>query len=824
MKTLLLTILAFVSLQLNAQTWVQVPDANFQTYLTANYPASAFMTSGGNFFVDSDHADIQSTTSLNISSLSISTIDGIAAFEKLNILDCHGNNLTSLSGLSDSIVSLNCSYNQLTALPTLPMNLASLECQQNQLTALPAWPAHFSALDCSNNQITALPNPLPTNMGVLKCSNNQLTQLPALPSSLSFLYCVSNQLTQMPALPNLVYFYCGYNQLTSLPVLPNTLEQFGCESNQLSALPDLPNVPNGLYHVMCNDNQLTVLPDLPATLSTLSCSNNQLTSLPILPAGLTALVCELNQLTELPDLPDSLNFLACAYNQITCFAPFSEVVDNVLIGNNPFTCLPNYTTGMLPDLLAYPLCDENDPVNNPNGCTGANGIEGMVFHDINNDCIPAGGVVTYIPMSVYDSTGNLMVTSTSLANGNYYFSAGPGSYELEIETSNLTPSLQVTCPVGNSSNAVVPFTDTVVSGGDFGLNCAGFDLGVQSIVPNGWVFPGQTHELNILAGDVTAQYNMHCASGILGEVTIAVTGPGVITFGGSPSTVSANTAVYSITDFGILNANEFIATILTDTTAIAGDEFCVTVSVATNASGELDITNNLYSYCYNVVNSYDPNVKETFPEVVQPGYTDEFTYTIHFQNTGNAPAMNIRLADTLDSNLDLSTFKVVNASHPFTTTLNSNTRLLIVRFPNIMLPDSTSDSQGSIGFIQYRVKPLPGLTNGTIIHNTAYIYFDYNAPIVTNTTENVFFTDLGLGEWNAETIQLYPNPAENEFLVRAEREIDQITLSDINGKQVVSDFPHAKTTSVDVSDLKQGVYIVTIKTNQSIITKRLIVR
>jgi hypothetical protein len=122
------------------------------------------------------------------------------------------------------------------------------------------------------------------------------------------------------------------------------------------------------------------------------------------------------------------------------------------------------------------------------------------------------------------------------------------------------------------------------------------------------------------------------------------------------------------------------------------------------------------------------------------------------------------------------------------------------------------------------VKPLPGLTNGTIIHNTAYIYFDYNAPIVTNTTENKFFTDLGLGEWNTETIRLYPNPAENECFIRAESEIDQITLSDINGKQVVHDFPHSKTTSMNVSDLKQGVYIVTIQTTQSVVTKRLIVR
>jgi uncharacterized repeat protein (TIGR01451 family) len=62
-----------------------------------------------------------------------------------------------------------------------------------------------------------------------------------------------------------------------------------------------------------------------------------------------------------------------------------------------------------------------------------------------------------------------------------------------------------------------------------------------------------------------------------------------------------------------------------------------------------DTSNNVYDFCYKVVNSYDPNMKEVYPVNVLPGYDDWFTYTIHFQNTGNAPAFNIRLRDTLDA-------------------------------------------------------------------------------------------------------------------------------------------------------------------------------
>lgn len=801
MKTLLITILAFVSIQLNAQTWVQVPDLNFQNYLTAHYPVGAFMTSGGNFFIDADHADVQAEDSLDVSNQNLSSIEGVQAFENL--------------------IYLKCSYNQLGSIPVLPLNLQSFYCRNNLLTVLPNLPSSLALFDCADNQITNLPF-LPNTLFYMDCSNNQLTTLPVLPGSLYNLACSANSLTDLPALPPyLGRLNCVSNELDSLPSLPNYLQTLFCSSNHLITLPD---IPNSLQEMDCQENQLIELPDLPESLLTLICDSNHLTVLPDLPNSMTFFSCIRNSLTEIVELPQTLQSFYCYNNHITCFAEFPSSIQNLNIDNNPFTCLPNYIPAMGSLILAYPLCEANDPVNNPYGCAGATGIEGTVFHDANSNCISTGQTLTYVPMSLFDSNGTLVKSSTSLANGDYYFSAVPGTYALSIDTANLTQGVQVTCPVGNSSAATVPVSDTIVAGGDFGLVCNGFDLGVQSIVDYDLVFPGQTHGLSILAGDLTAQYNMYCASGISGEVTIAVTGPGTVSFGGSPTNVSGNSAVYSIADFGAINANQFALDILTDTTAVFGDEFCVTVSVATAASGELDASNNLYSYCYEVVNSYDPNIKQTYPGVVEPGFDDEFTYTIYFQNTGSAPAFNIRLADTLDANLDLKTFKAVNASHDFNTVVNAYTRLLTVHFPDIMLPDSTTDPQGSIGFIQYRVKPLSGLTNGTVIHNTAYIYFDYNAPIVTNTTENVFFTDLGLGEWNEETIQLYPNPAENEFLVRAEREIDQITLSDINGKQVVVDLPHVKTTSVNVSDLKQGIYLVTIKTNQSVITKRLIVR
>ena len=43
------------------------------------------------------------------------------------------------------------------------------------------------------------------------------------------------------------------------------------------------------------------------------------------------------------------------------------------------------------------------------------------------------------------------------------------------------------------------------------------------------------------------------------------------------------------------------------------------------------------------------------------------------------------------------------------------------------------------------------LPEGTIIENTAHIYFDFNPPIITNTTKNILYDDMDLdGFWSIE--------------------------------------------------------------------------
>jgi uncharacterized repeat protein (TIGR01451 family) len=225
---------------------------------------------------------------------------------------------------------------------------------------------------------------------------------------------------------------------------------------------------------------------------------------------------------------------------------------------------------------------------------------------------------------------------------------------------------------------------------------------------------------------------------------------------------------------------------------------------------DINQSNNIKDYCYHVVNSYDPNYKEVYPTDVAPLFQDWLTYTVHFQNLGNAPAINIRVLDTLDANLDAETFEIINYSHYNTVTLMNG--ILDFRFPNILLPDSASNPIVSQGFVQYRIKPKANLIAGTQIENTAHIYFDYNPAVVTNTTVNNFTTTVGNKSLQqASSLWIYPNPSTGIFTISAAANIEVYNLI---GELILSE---NNATSIDLTAAPKGIYFV--KLNGSTIKK-----
>jgi hypothetical protein len=134
------------------------------------------------------------------------------------------------------------------------------------------------------------------------------------------------------------------------------------------------------------------------------------------------------------------------------------------------------------------------------------------------------------------------------------------------------------------------------------------------------------------------------------------------------------------------------------------------------------------------------------------------------------------------------------------------------------LPDSNTNEPASNGYVKYRVKLNNTLALGNTINNTAYIYFDFNAPIITNTTSTLYTTMSGTLSSNFETVNLFPNPVVNQNVtIKSNTTILQIDVFDIAGKLMMSKPINSLfMTNLDVKNLNKGIYIVKVITAQSV--------
>lgn len=785
----------FSGFRLNAQI-VTIPDANFVTYLQTQFP---LCITGDQ--LDTQCPDVLAATWIFVSSAGISDLTGVEHFVSLQQLTCDNNSLTSLPALPSTLLNLTANGNMLTSLPTLPAGLQILYIGNNQLTSLPALPSSIIYFDCSFNSLTSLPT-LPASLEIMGAAYNQITTLPALPLGLTELSCESNLLTVLPSLPgSLGNLNCSGNQLTVLPILPIGLSQLQCAANSLTVLPVL---PENLLQLYCNNNDLIFLPTLPGAIQQLYCAYNNLTSLPDLDSAinLQILDCSYNpNLACLPFLPDYLEQVGATYFELD-------------LPGTAITCIPNLPVD-LTNTNSLPLCSLNDLVYNPNGCWCATVISGKVFLDETPNCAFDSGeyVEPYLQIYLRDDLGNIIASTFTDTSGNYsFYGIDPGDYSVMMDTSGYVVEYNCLGPVPQ-----YPFSlDTAqfVTGLDFAGTCATtIDNGVTAIIPSGWVFPGLDHSLSWYAGSI-AFCNQVFGSG---EVNISINGPVtyVAPIAGrlTPDFVSGNNLTYTISDFDAVNFfNSFGVILATDTTATAGDSICVTVTVTTTG-GDDDITNDVLSFCYEVVNSYDPNVKNVYPEYVLPDYDNSLTYTVHFQNTGSAPAINIKLIDTLDVLVKPETFELLSSSHAVTVFMSGDVATFY--FQDIMLPDSASDPMGSIGTIQFKVKPDAGLPDGTVIENDVYIYFDYNTPVITNVAQTFFIQDLGVEQPDiSEPVSVYPNPTTGIFtFIIPDQQSAVIRVFNLNGELIAESFSNEV---IDISAYSDGTYFLEIITDETV--------
>ncbi len=246
----------------------------------------------------------------------------------------------------------------------------------------------------------------------------------------------------------------------------------------------------------------------------------------------------------------------------------------------------------------------------------------------------------------------------------------------------------------------------------------------------------------------------------------------------------------------------------------------------TDANG--DDTSEGFRYDPEVRCSYDPNDKLVNPK--REGdyvlFEEDFIYTIRFQNTGNDVAYDVVIRDTLDANLDRSTFRVLGSSHAdkLNTILNEDEGILTFEFRDIFLPDSTSNFEASQGYVNYLISPFDGLAEETPITNSAGIYFDLNPPVITNTVQSVMVSELPTVSTetpdNSFDFNILPNPNTGIFQVNG---IPKGTYQIHNTSgQIIQEGNMQNDLLIDISQQAKGVYFISVTIDKETFVKRMI--
>ena len=238
-------------------------------------------------------------------------------------------------------------------------------------------------------------------------------------------------------------------------------------------------------------------------------------------------------------------------------------------------------------------------------------------------------------------------------------------------------------------------------------------------------------------------------------------------------------------------------------------------------TGDVVPSNNTSSLTQIIVNAYDPNDKmESHGErILYSSFTsnDYLTYTIRFENTGSASAINVRINDVLDSKLDETTVRTLSSSHSYILDRVGNT--LNWKFDNIMLPVSIANTSTGKGYVTFQVKPKPGYALGDIIPNTGAIYFDYNPAIITNTFNTEFVASLANMEFSSTNLAVYPNPANEVITIQLNSNsfIKQVQLIDMLGR-VIKKENYSSSNYSETMNLKEvgnGTYFVEVTTDSN---------
>jgi len=135
------------------------------------------------------------------------------------------------------------------------------------------------------------------------------------------------------------------------------------------------------------------------------------------------------------------------------------------------------------------------------------------------------------------------------------------------------------------------------------------------------------------------------------------------------------------------------------------------------------------------------------------------------------------------------------------------------------LPRREADDKGYLMIRDGSDYDQPGAFScrDTIATNRNWEVWDYTTPIVNSNYECPYFT-LGIKELMVNNInaRVYPNPVSNNLNIECEENINKLEFYDAFGRIVISQESVLNNTSIDVSSLANGIYILKLRTAEGV--------
>lgn len=249
---------------------------------------------------------------------------------------------------------------------------------------------------------------------------------------------------------------------------------------------------------------------------------------------------------------------------------------------------------------------------------------------------------------------------------------------------------------------------------------------------------------------------------------------------------------------------------------------------------DADTTNNTATWDVTVTGSFDPNDILVNREII---FTNELPnppfleYLVRFQNTGTDTAFTVKIKNPLPLNSQINSFEFLEATHPVQLNYNNAEQVMWFHFDNILLPDSNVNEVLSHGYIRYKIKPLTTLVSGDLVENSAAIFFDFNAPVITNTAVTEIVLPISTPELKDNfNLSLFPNPTNSElnalFTLRGDATVELQVFNNLG--QIVKTIPGKKMKAgnnkitFSTEKMPPGIYYLQLLLDGEAITRKLV--